>query len=93
MTDALDPRAVAARLESLRATWVPLDAEEARRLMTPVDRVEPFPRAVARRLDELRALVELTRHLHAATKKPHQAVDDRREGVVSLGVGSDPSRR
>lgn len=60
----LDVEGVAARLEALRARWVPLDAEEARRLMTPVPADEPFAHAVARRLDELRALLELTRELH-----------------------------
>jgi hypothetical protein len=42
-----------------------MDEEEARERMTPPPAVdEPFERAVARRLEELRALCELTRHLH-----------------------------
>jgi hypothetical protein len=62
--DQMDPVAVAGRLEVLRRTWVPLDADETRRLMTPPPVVEPFAVAVARRLEELRALDTLTRHLH-----------------------------
>lgn len=37
--------------------------------MTPPELDEPFPEAVARRLEELRALIELTRHLHTASAK------------------------
>jgi len=65
----LEPRAVAARLEALGRTWVPLPAAEARHLMTPPPSVEPFAAAVARRLEELRALDALTRHLRSARIK------------------------
>ncbi|MCC6621292.1 MAG: hypothetical protein IT385_08555 [Deltaproteobacteria bacterium] len=65
----LDPRAVAERLEALRRLWVALDADEARRLMTPSPTAEPFAVAVARRLEELRALDALTRHLHSPRRR------------------------
>jgi hypothetical protein len=65
----LSPEAVAARLAELRAMSAPLGADEARRAMEdPAGRPrEPFAAAVTRRLGELRALLELTRHLHEAT--------------------------
>jgi hypothetical protein len=67
VTQALDPRAVAARLQRLRESYVPMDADEAwRRLETMPPRDEPFALAVHRRLRELRALCELTRALHRA---------------------------
>jgi len=59
---------VTARLEVLRRLWVALDADEARLLMTPPPLIEPFAEAVARRLDELRGLDDLTRHLHAPSR-------------------------
>jgi hypothetical protein len=64
----LSARTVAARLAWLRDSYVPDDAIAARlRLEDPAGRrSEPFARAVARRLAELRALCELADHLHAA---------------------------
>lgn len=62
----LDPLAVAARLEELARSWRPLSADEARALMTPPAMPEPFEVGVARRLEELRALDALSRHLHRA---------------------------
>jgi hypothetical protein len=63
MTSDLSPAAVAERLARLRASWRPMTAAEARaRLVAP--RAESFEVAVARRLRELRALIELTAHLH-----------------------------
>jgi len=66
MADAstLRPADVHARLEALRRLWVPMDAAEADRLMTPPAEPVAFEEAVRRRLDELRALIELTRELH-----------------------------
>lgn len=62
----LDLLEVAARLEVVGAKWRPLTASEARRLMTPPEVDESFEVGVARRLDELQALLELTRHLRGA---------------------------
>lgn len=64
----LDSEAVAARLAALRARYTPESVDEARaRLQRPqTDPDEPFARKVARRLDELRALCELARHLRGA---------------------------
>ena len=68
MARELDPVAVRARLEWLRASWVPLSATEARLQMEPPQSGKPFAQAVAERLAELRALDELTRHLHGAIR-------------------------
>jgi hypothetical protein len=67
--------AVARRLEHLRELHVPERDEDARKRLVAEQPlfVEPFARAVERRLAELRALMELTRHLHSAglgRKKP-----------------------
>ncbi len=66
MTRDLSPRAVVERLERLRASYVPMTAEEARHLLTAPARTETFSEGVARRLAELRALLDLTTHLHRA---------------------------
>lgn len=65
MSRELDPEAIAARLDALRASYVPEHIDEARaRLARERPQAEePFALAVARRLDELRALCELARHL------------------------------
>lgn len=62
----MSPGAVAARLELVRATWVPLDAAEARRRMSAPSAPTDLARGAERRLSELRALDDLTRHLHRA---------------------------
>ena len=66
MKRELSAEMVSERLAWLRAAWRPSDAEEARVQFTPPPRNEPFDRAVARRLRELRELLELTRYLHGA---------------------------
>jgi hypothetical protein len=68
MPRELDPAAVRARLEFLRASWTPRSADEVRALMEPPPRPKSFAVAVAERLAELRALDALTRHLHSAAK-------------------------
>ncbi len=62
----MSPAAVAARLERLRALHVPETADEGRRRLVPPRRDLLLAEAVAHRLSELRALCELTTHLHAA---------------------------
>ena len=64
MPPDLSPPAVARRLERLRALHVAVTEEEARQLMSPPRDDRPFVEAVAARLAELRALTELTAHLH-----------------------------
>ncbi len=65
----MSPEAVAARLEELRRLYVPMTEDEARALMTPPpEDEEPLEVGAARRLEELRALMELTRHLHGAAR-------------------------
>jgi hypothetical protein len=66
MRRELDPEQVAARLEELRACYVPETLEEGRlRLARERPRsIEPLEKLVERRLGELRALDELARHLH-----------------------------
>jgi hypothetical protein len=64
MTRDLDPAEVARRLAALAAIYVPETVEEGRaRLRDDAAQPEVFATAVARRLDELRALDELTRYL------------------------------
>jgi len=66
----LAPGDVAARLEALAATYVPETIAEGRaRLRREMMGSDVFAAAVARRLDELRALDELTRYLHAGARK------------------------
>lgn len=63
-----DPSVVARRLAELAAIYVPETVEAGRaRLRADVMSSDAFATAVARRLDELRALDELTRYLHATT--------------------------
>ena len=67
MRSDLSPAAVAARLERLRALYVPETAAEGRRRAMAARRpTVPFAEAVGRRLAELRALSELTTYLHKA---------------------------
>ena len=66
MARDLDPAVVAARLATLAALYVPETVEEGRaRLRADELAPDAFAAAVARRLDELRALDDLTRYLHA----------------------------
>ena len=66
MTRELDPAAVARRLASLARSYVPETVEEGRaRLLNDSASPDAFALCVARRLDELRALDELTRYLHS----------------------------
>ena len=74
MSRKLDPAVVARRLDELRLLYVPETRDEVRARMErdrpqerrPTSADPDFAKAVARRLEELRALCELTRFLHAA---------------------------
>ena len=67
MVRDLDARAVAQRLAVLASLYVPETVEEGRARLRAADTApDAFATAVARRLDELRALDDLTRYLHAA---------------------------
>ncbi len=69
MTRDLEPIDVARRLAKLAAMFVPETVEQAReRLRSEAMAPEVFATQVTRRLDELRALDELTRYLHAARR-------------------------
>jgi len=67
MKRELDPVLVSRRLAELAELYVPETVDEGRARLRG-DRLcaEAFASGVARRLDELRALDELTRYLHAA---------------------------
>lgn len=66
MRRELDPREVACRLAELATIYVAESVEEGRARLR-ADSMSPnaFATRVAQRLDELRALDELTRYLHA----------------------------
>lgn len=65
MARELDPEAVARRLGALSAMFVAETAAEGRaRLAAEAAAPSAFASGVARRLDELRALDDLTRYLH-----------------------------
>ena len=68
MRRELDPAEVAERLAALAALYVAESVEDGRARLRR-DSMEPsvFAAGVARRLEELRALDELTRYLHNAT--------------------------
>jgi hypothetical protein len=67
MRRELDPNVVARRLASLAAVYVPETVEEGRaRLRAEALSRDAFATAVARRLEELRALDELGRYLHSS---------------------------
>jgi hypothetical protein len=71
MSGDLSPERVAARLDRLRVLWRPLSEADARALTEDpcgLDRRESFEAAVARRLDELRALYELSQSLQSAAE-------------------------
>jgi len=69
----ISPEAVASRLEALRVSWVPMTAEEAAALLRPPPRKETLAEGAKRRLDELKALMDLTEHLRRARVDPRQA--------------------
>ncbi len=67
MKTDLSVPAVHARLQRLRALYRPLNAEQAIGRTDTAPRDETFVNGVSRRLEELRALCELTTRLHAST--------------------------
>ncbi len=70
MRSELDPRDVARRLAGLSALYVAETvAEGGERLRAEAALPANFARAVATRLDELRALDELTRYLHRGRRE------------------------
>lgn len=72
MMDELDPALVVQRLEELRRRFVAETVDEARERLAreqPRPR-ESFEQVAQRSLEELRALCELARVLHAAAPKP-----------------------
>jgi hypothetical protein len=69
MDRELNGQQVAQRLAALAVIYEPETVEEGRARLRAADSApEAFATAVARRLDELRALDELTRYLHAARR-------------------------
>lgn len=65
MVNNLDPARVAARLAILAGAYVPESVEEGRaRLRADATSPDVLATTVARRLEELRALDELSRYLH-----------------------------
>jgi predicted component of type VI protein secretion system len=74
MATDMSPEAVARRLQRVAELYVPESPEEARRRFAErTPRAETFDQAVARRLDELRALLELTEVLQRAPQTPKQS--------------------
>lgn len=76
MSDALDPRIVAERLAKLRRSFVAEKLDEARERLAreqPRSRLS-FAERAHRLLEELRALCELTRVLHAARWPPSKPI-------------------
>ena len=70
MRRELEPGEVARRLAALAALYVPETVDEGRaRLRAEAMAPDAFASQVALRLEELRALDELTRYLHAARSK------------------------
>lgn len=68
MARELDPALVARRLAILAASYIPETVEEGRaRLRAEELAPDALAAGIARRLDELRALDELTRYLHKAS--------------------------
>ena len=69
MKRELEPGDVTRRLAQLAADYVAETVDEGRaRLHRDADAPDAFATNVARRLEELRALDELTRYLHARAK-------------------------
>ena len=85
MSDALDPRIVAERLAELRRSFVAETVDEAReRLAREQPRSRLSVAQVAQRsLEELRALCELTRVLHAVPRPPSSPTSGRTPRVAS----------
>lgn len=84
MSDALDPRIVAERLAELRRSFVAETVDEARARLArerPRSRLS-FAQVAHRSLEELRALCELTRALHAVSRPPSQPISGRPPGVA-----------
>lgn len=80
MSDVLDPRIVAERLAELRRSFVAETMDEARERLAreqPRSRLS-FAERAHRSLEELRALCELTRTLHAAPRPPSSSTSDGR---------------
>lgn len=71
MSEKLSPEVVSRRLAELAAIYVPEDIESARQRFARErpPRVETFDQAVARRLGELRELLELTNALQSAPRR------------------------
>jgi len=85
MSDALDPRLVAERLAELRRSFVAETVDEARERLAreqPRSRLS-FAERAHRSLEELRALCELTRVLHAIPRPPSEPSAGRAPGVAS----------
>jgi hypothetical protein len=79
MSDALDPRIVAERLAELRRSFVAETVDEARERLAreqPRSRLS-FAERAHRSLEELRALCELTRTLHAVPQPPSSPISGR----------------
>jgi hypothetical protein len=71
MRPELDPARVGERLAALAALYVPESVEEGRaRLRRDAMSPDVFAASVARRLDELRALDDLTHYLHGVARPP-----------------------
>lgn len=69
MSRDIDPLVVARRLELLAAMYVPETVEEGfARMRADMLSADAFATGVAQRLEELRALDDLTRYLHRKTK-------------------------
>lgn len=82
MTTDMSPAAVGRRLERLRAMWTPEDRATARARLDDQPGSSPprtFAEAVALRLEELRALCELTAYLHGGRKAPSSIARDERD--------------
>jgi len=71
----LRPDDVRRRLDELRSLWTPLTADEANALMAPPPTDTPFEVLVARRLEDLRALLAMTRTLHDARRDANSPSD------------------
>jgi hypothetical protein len=70
MRNELDGATVARRLAKLAASYVAETVDEGRlRLRTEALAPDAFASGVAQRLEELRALDELTRYLHARSRR------------------------
>jgi hypothetical protein len=85
MSDALDPRIVAERLAELRHSFVAETVDEARERLAreqPRSRLS-FAERAHRSLEELRALCELTRALHAVRRPPSEPSAGSASGVAS----------